>query len=108
MDGLFERLVAIADAGGDIGGGIGADEIFAEAGAADGAALVGPGAGADDRRVADAAGSLGEDAAGGSGGGEVAVLVERDSADRAHVRRFFLHRVFVDGAVIGFWIGDAG
>ena len=61
----------------------GADELLAGAGARDGHVVVGPGAGADHRRVADAARQLAAHAAGRRGGGEVAVGVERDRADGA-------------------------
>src|SRR5262245_39586092 len=57
-----QGLPAIADAGGDLMAERGADEHLAVAGARDRArAVVGPGAGADDRRVADAPGHLAGD-----------------------------------------------
>ena len=61
-----------------------AHEIFALAGARDGAAAIaGIGAGADDRRIADAAGGLVGVAAGRGRGREMALGVARDRADRA-------------------------
>ena len=61
-----------------------ADEVFAAAGRGDRAGrVVRVGAGADDRRVADAAPALVRHAAGRGRGGEVAVPVARDGADRA-------------------------
>src|SRR3712207_7230091 len=46
------------------------------------AAVVGPGARPDDRRIADPAPALAGDAAGRGGGGEMAVRVQRHRADR--------------------------
>ena len=81
---LLDGLAGELHAGGNrVGDGV-ADELFAGAGARDGArAVVGVGAGADDRGVADAAPALGGEAARGRRGGEVAVAVEGDGADRA-------------------------
>ena len=59
-------------------------EVLAAARRGDGASrVVRVSAGADDRRVADAAPALVRHAAGRGRGGEVAVLVARDGADRA-------------------------
>ena len=81
---------ALADLRADFVGDADADEIFARAGRRDrAAAVVGIGAGADDRRIADPAPALAGEAAGRGRGGDMALLVERDRADRAvfEVRR---------------------
>ena len=61
-----------------------ADDRLAVAGAGDrGGRVVGPRAGGDQRRVADAAGVLAVDAAGRGRRGDAAARVARDRADRA-------------------------
>ena len=64
-----------------------ADELLASPGAGDrGSLVVGVGAGADDRHVADAADPLVHRAAGRGGGRQVAVAVHGHRADRAELR----------------------
>ncbi len=91
-----EAVVEIGDglAGGELGMGAGGDAVggplaenqlhdgFAPSGERNGGGkIVGVAAAADERRIADAAGSLVEGAAGGSSGGKIAVDIE---SDRAH------------------------
>ena len=81
---LLQRLAAEPHALGELVRGDGADEIFARAGRGDrGRAVVGIGAGADQRRIADPAPALGGQPAGRGGGRDMAVDVDRDRADRA-------------------------
>ena len=78
------RGLAFFDEGADFAGEGEADEVLADTGAGDGASVVvGVGAGADERRIADAAGEFGLHATGGGGGGEVAFGVAGDGADGA-------------------------
>ena len=64
--------------------GSGADEIFAGAGRGDrGRAVVGIGAGADQRRIADPAPALAGQPAGRGRGGDMAVRIDRNRANRA-------------------------
>ena len=87
VNGVLQRLLEIGHAGGNVVGDGVADELLADAGAADGAGgVVGIGARADDRRIADAAVFLVRPAAGRSAGGQVAVRVEGHAADGAVVR----------------------
>ena len=73
-----------ADARVDLEGDAFADEELARAGARHrGAAIVGIGARADQRRIADPAPALAGDPAGRGRGGDVPRLVERHRADRA-------------------------
>ncbi len=82
VGGLGEAGVAVLHAGADIARDRRADEVLAMAGSADGAgAVVGIGAGADDRRIADATPLLVGHAAGRSACGEVAVTVQRHRAN---------------------------
>src|SRR6185295_11001722 len=82
--GRLERPAAEPDPRVDLVRQRAADEELALAGGGDGAAaVVGPGPGADDRRVADAARGLGGVAAGRGRGGEVTRRVESDRPDRA-------------------------
>ena len=70
-----------------------ADEVLAAAGRRNRAGrVVGIGAGADDRRIADAAPALVRHAARGGCGREVAIPVARDRADRAEVADVLLDR----------------
>ena len=80
-----EAGAAVGHARGDIVRDRVADEELAPARARHRATLVGPGAGADQRRIAHAAVALVGHAAGGSGGGEVALLIQRDRAHGAEV-----------------------
>src|SRR3984957_8239473 len=84
VGGLLERDVEVADAFADIGGDDIAHEEFADSSAGDSAAfVVRVSAGADDGRIAHAAGHFVGGAAGGGASCEVAVLVESDYADCA-------------------------
>src|SRR5579864_5041131 len=87
---LLERDVEVADAFADIGCDDIAHEEFADACAGDGAAfVVGVGAGADDGRIAHAAGHFVDGASCRGAGCEVAMLVEGDDAYGA----VFAHRI---------------
>src|SRR5439155_356629 len=81
---LTERLAGIAQAGSDLERGTVANKKFAVPGRRDRAGgIVGVGAGANDRAVADPARSLAGHPAGRGGGGEIAVAVPGDGADGA-------------------------
>ena len=72
--GLGQALLLVGHARRDVMGDGVPDEVFAVAGAGDaGGAVVGIGAGTDDRRVADAAEAFAGHPAGGGTGGEVAL-----------------------------------
>jgi hypothetical protein len=95
----------------EITGGFGEDDFhdgFAEACGGDGAGFeVGVAAGADERRIADAAGKFTAGAAGGSGGEETALFIECDGADGAlFVTAMMLGGVGVIAAALpGFALG---
>src|SRR5438552_17696561 len=92
-----ERFAAIPHAGRDVEREHRAQEELAVAGAGDGArGVVGVDAGADDRRIADAAGKLAGDAAGGGRRREVAGAIQRYRADRA-VPCYFVSMEITDG-----------
>ena len=81
---LLQRLAADPHPRGQLVGGDGADEIFARAGRRNrGGAVVGIGAGADQRRIADPAPALGGQPAGRGRDRDMAVDVDRDRSDRA-------------------------
>ncbi|UWX04843.1 O-acetyl-ADP-ribose deacetylase [Pseudoxanthomonas sp. NC8] len=80
-----QRLSGQAHARADFVRGGGADVELAPAGARHRAACVGPGAGTDDRRIADAAVALVGHPAGGGAGGQPALRVQGQRADRAEV-----------------------
>src|SRR6185436_10711741 len=88
----LQRLAAELHARGDRARDRVADELLAGAGAADRRERVRVVAGADDRRVADAAEALAGEPARAGRGREPAVLVAHDAADRA-----------VDGRGRGAW-----
>jgi hypothetical protein len=79
--GVGQRQAAELDQRGDAVRGGGADQELPVAGGRHGDAVVRPGPGADQRRVADPARALSARAAGRGGGGEPAVVVQRDRAD---------------------------
>jgi hypothetical protein len=80
---LLQALAAEPHPVGDLGGDGGADEIFALAGARHRRVAVGPGAGPDDRRVADPARQLAEHAGGRGRRRQPALGVADHAADRA-------------------------
>ena len=95
VGGAGQRLPGQAHARADLVRGGGAYVELAPAGTRYRAARIGPGAGADDRRIADAAVALVGHAAGGGAGGQLALRIQRQRADRAEVglARQFQRRV---------------
>jgi hypothetical protein len=86
VHGVFQRLLEIGHAGGNVEADSVANVLLAEAGAADGAGrVVGIRPGSDNRRIPHAAVLFVRAAAGGGARGEVAVRIERDAADCAVV-----------------------
>src|SRR5579875_645932 len=83
---LFYGTPSILDARRDVVSYGVTDEVFAPAGAGDGAGIVvGIGAGPNYRRVADTAGPLVGHAAGGGARRQIAIAVEGHGADSAEV-----------------------
>ena len=81
--GALERPASVLDQRTDVVGDDRAYEVLAVAGGGDGAArVVGVSAGADDRRIADAAPALVGHPAGGGRSGDIAPGIHRDGAHR--------------------------
>src|SRR5690606_19566582 len=83
--GAREALAGQAHAGADLVRGGGTDVVLAPTGTGERAAVVGPGARADDRRVAHAAVALVGHAAGRRARGQLALRIQRQRANRAEV-----------------------
>src|SRR5690606_21732684 len=85
LAGTGDAVAGQAHARADLVRGGGADVELAPAGAGDRAAVVGPGAGADDRRVADAAIALVGHAAGRRACGEIPLRIQGNRTDGTEV-----------------------
>ena len=87
-DRVAQAIASIGDAGGDVVGGRVADVELAPAAARHRATRVGPGTGADHRRIADAPPALVGHAAGRCRSGQIALSVKGYSADRTEFAVF--------------------